>query len=282
MSIGFIGLGSIGLPMARRLLRLDEPVWLYDLAEAPLATLAAEGARVAPSPAELARQCRHIGLCVRDDRDVEQLLYGDDGLLDNAAAGSLIAVHSTVTVRNLLRWAEDARARGLSLIDAPITGGPQGAAEGTLCYLLGGDADVIERGRPVFATSAGKQIHAGPVGAGIALKLCNNLMTYAAFSAIDEAARLALAGGLSPDLLIEVGQSNGVVTPQMQAFFRNRAALDTAPDPEAARRAFAGFAALGRKDLAAALESARALDVALPVTERVWEGIEGVMAGKMA
>src|SRR3546814_12989133 len=95
-----------------------------------------------------------------------------------------------------------------------------------------------------------KIIHAGPTGCGIALKLCNNLMTYAAFAAIDEGVRLAKAGGLDPTLMIDVGRANGVVTPQMEAFFGNREQL-AAAGVDTLRKAFAPFAALGRKDLAA-------------------------------
>jgi 3-hydroxyisobutyrate dehydrogenase-like beta-hydroxyacid dehydrogenase len=280
VSVGFIGLGSIGKPMARQLLKLDEPVWVYDIAEAPLAELAGVGARRAASPGELARECRVIGVCVRDNNDVEQSLYGDAGLLANAAVDTVIAIHSTVTVKGLRRWAHDAQTRGLHLIDAPITGGQAGAEAGTLCYMLGGDAAILDRCEPVFATSGGKQIRAGAVGAGIALKLCNNLMTYSAFAAIDEGARLANAIGLSVDMLIEVGKSNGVVTPQMIAFLRNRQRVLSAWDADGAGKAFTAFAALGRKDLAAALESADQLGVKLPATERVYEIIERVMLGQ--
>src|SRR3546814_19735071 len=90
--------------------------------------------------------------------------------------------------------------------------------------MVGGETSIVERLRPVFDCWANKIIHAGPTGCGIALKLCNNLMTYAAFAAIDEGVRLAKAGGLDPTLLIDVGRANGVVTPQMAAFFGNRSA----------------------------------------------------------
>ena len=118
----------------------------------------------------------------------------------------------------------------------------------------------------------------GAVGSGLAAKLCNNLMSYAAFAAIDEGVRLAKAGGLDPQLLIEVGRANGVVTPQMEAFLGNRDKL-AAAGAETMRRAFGPFAALGRKDLAAALASARALGVELPATARLHDLIEAVFLG---
>jgi 3-hydroxyisobutyrate dehydrogenase-like beta-hydroxyacid dehydrogenase len=273
MSIGFIGLGNIGKPMARRLLALSEPVWVYDLAPAPLAELKALGARAAATPAEMARECRVIGLCVRDDRDVDALLQGTEGLLAQAQAGTVIAIHSTVTQASVLRWAQQGRARSVDVIDAPITGGASGAEAGTLCYMIGGDAEIVERCRPVFATSGSKIIHAGALGAGIALKLCNNLMTYAAYAAIDEALALARAGGLADGQLIEVGRANGVVTPQMEAFVGNREKF-VAQGDEALQRYFGPFAALARKDLAAALASAKSLDLELPLAVRIQERIE--------
>jgi 3-hydroxyisobutyrate dehydrogenase len=272
MNVGFIGLGNIGKPMARRLLQLGGTVTLYDVNPVPLKELEAAGAKVAESPAQLAKASEVIGLCVRDDADVESLLRGSGGLLANAARGSVIAIHSTVTQKALLGWAQDAAEVGLHLIDAPITGGAAGAEAGTLAYMVGGDTEVLERCRPVFATSGSKIIHAGPVGSGIALKLCNNLMTYAAFAAMSEAHALAKAGGLDPALLIEVGKANGVVTPQMEAFITGREKLLAAGQ----QAYFKPFAALGRKDLDAALASARALGLQLPMGEHLAGLIEDV------
>ena len=275
MSIGFIGLGNIGQPMAQQLLKLGEELWVYDVAESPVAQLAARGARPGARARELAANCRIISLCVRDEPDVERLLHGPDGLLAHMAADTIIAVHSTVTQAALLGWAAAARQRGVWLIDAPITGGAAGAQAAALTYMVGGPTEVIERCRPLFMTSGDKLIHAGTVGAGILLKLCNNLMTYAALTAVHEAEGLARAGGLDPALLIEVGHGNGVVTAQMEAFMSNRSKLSAAGG-QALQQAFAPFAALARKDLAAALASAAELHVKLPATERVAELIEKV------
>lgn len=267
MSIGFIGLGNIGKPMARQLLKLDEEVWVYDLAAAPLAELTALGAHPARDAGELAARCRMIGLCVRDAADVDALLHGG-GVLAAMAPDSIIAVHSTVAQAAVLEWVAQAHARSIHLLDAPITGGAAAAESATLTYMVGGDAAIVERCRPVFMSSGAKLIHAGPAGSGILLKLCNNLMTYAAFAAIHEADRLARAGGLDPALLAEVGRSNGVVTAQMEAFITNRGKLaDTGP--QALKNMFAPFAALAEKDLGAALASARELRLQLPATERV-------------
>lgn len=275
MSIGFIGLGNIGKPMARQLLKLGEDLWVHDVSAAPVADLAALGAHAGAGARELAARCRIIGLCVRDETEVGHLLHGADGLLALMGKDTVIVVHSTVSRSAVLGWAAAARARGLHLIDAPITGGAGGAEAATLTYMVGGEPDILQRCRPLFMTSAQKIIHAGPTGAGILLKLCNNLMTYAAFAAIDEADRLARGGGLDPAVLAEVGRSNGVVTAQMEAFMANRGRLAAAGKP-ALCQVFAPFAALASKDLAAALASARELQRPLPVTERVAEVIEQV------
>jgi len=275
MSIGFIGLGNIGKPMARQLLKLGEEVWVCDVAEAPVAELAALGARGSLRPRELAERCRIIGVCVRDAAEVDQLLQGPEGLLAHMGADATLAVHSTVAQAAVLRWVAQARQRGMHLIDAPVTGGAAGAEAATLTYMVGGEADIVERCRPLFMTSGQRLIHAGPAGSGILLKLCNNLMTYAAFAAIDEAERLARAGGLDPALLADVGRGNGVVTAQMEAFIANRAKLGAA-GPQLLQQVFAPFGALAVKDLAAALASARELRVQLPATERVADIIEKV------
>lgn len=264
MSIGFVGLGNLGAPMARQLLKLGEEVVVLDVAAGRVAELTALGAR-AGSVRELAESCRVIGLCVRDEPEVEGLLQE---LLAHTATNSVIAVHSTVTQAAILRWAHAAQEREVHLIDAPVTGGAAAAEAGTLTCMVGGAAHIVERCRPVFMSFATKLIDAGPVGSGILLKLCNNLMTYAAFTAVHEADRLARAGGLDPALVVEVGRSNGVVTAQMEAFLGNRAKLGAA-GPQVLQEMFAPFAALAQKDLAAALASAHALGLGLPGTESV-------------
>ena len=174
MSIGFIGLGNIGRPMARQLLKLGEELWVYDVAPAAVAELAASGARAGTGVRELAARCRIIGVCVRDEPEVTGVLCGDDGLLAHARPDAIIAVHSTVNQTAILEWAARARERSIHLLDAPITGGAAGAEAATLTYMVGGASELVERCRPLFLTSGQKIIHAGPVGTGILLKLCNN------------------------------------------------------------------------------------------------------------
>ena len=279
LPVGFIGLGNMGKPMARNLVCDTLEAWVYDVQQAPVDELVALGAH-AGSPAEIARHCRVIGLCVRDDRDVEALLYGEAGMLAQTARGSVIAVHSTVTQAGLLRWAADAAARGIDLIDAPVSRGKLGKEPHFLCYMVGGDAAVLERCRPVLETSAESIIHAGPLGAGIALKLCNNLITYLEFIAMSEALAIASRSGLSIDVLAEVGRGNGVINERMVAFAANRGKLQEQLGEAGFAAAFGPFGKLGEKDLDAALETARSLGLHLPATELARSTIHNVFMNR--
>ncbi|MEP4146568.1 MAG: NAD(P)-dependent oxidoreductase [Halioglobus sp.] len=279
-NVGYIGLGNIGKPTAKRLMTELFEVHVYDLHQPSVDELVKEGAVACGSVADLAVQCTHIGICVRDDEQVEALLYGEGGILANATAGAIIAVHSTVTQANLLRWAKDARHSGLYLLDAPITGGAHRAADGTLCYMVGGDQDMVDRCRPIFATSAEKIVHAGDLGAGIALKLCNNFIQYAEFVAMAEATRLAEAAGLSVDVLREVGLSNGVVNEQMHMFVSSRNNLARSCSDEQMVEFFGPVGALGQKDLQCALDTAGDHGVSLPTAEYLRERIVDVFLAR--
>lgn len=275
-NVGYIGLGNIGKPSALRLIGDTFTAHVYDVFAPAVEELVAAGAVGCASVAELASRCQHIGVCVRDDAQVEALLHGDDGIFAHAAKGTLIAIHSTVTQANLLRWAQEAAALGLDLIDAPITGGAHRAADGTLCYMVGGSVEQLEAGSPVFATSAEKIVHAGPIGSGIALKLCNNYMQYAEFVVMAESTRLAHACGLSADVLRAVGLSNGVVNEQMHMFVSGRNGMAKASTLEEMDPYFGGMGRLARKDLECAISTAAEKGVVMPTAEFIRDRIEAV------
>jgi 3-hydroxyisobutyrate dehydrogenase len=222
----------------------------------------------------------HIGICVRDDAQVESLLFGAEGILENAEAGTYVTVHSTVTQANLLRWSARAQEKSVRLIDAPITGGAHRAEAGTLCYMVGGDEADVQACTPIFDSSAEKIVHAGSLGCGIALKLCNNFIQYTEFVAMAEATRLAEACGLSVNVLRDVGLSNGVVNEQMQLFISGRNALVKSCSEEEMEQFFGAMGRLGRKDLDCALATALDKGVALPTAEYVRDRIENVFLAK--
>lgn len=279
-NIGFIGLGNIGKPMAKHLMKGPFNVYVYDVFEKPREELAKLGATAVSNPKEMFQLCDHIGLCVRDGKDVESLLYGADGILANAKAGTVVAIHSTVYRKEILKWFAEGKAKGIIIIDAPITGGAGGAEQGSLCYMVGADAATLEKCRPVLETSAGKIIHAGEVGIGIVLKLCNNLITYAQFTAVAEASKLAKSCGLSETVLREVGKSNGVINEQMHTFISGRNGCLASCTPEQMEQIFGPFAKLGEKDLDCALASAEEAGLQLRATELVRKMIADVYLGK--
>jgi 3-hydroxyisobutyrate dehydrogenase len=279
-NVGYIGLGNIGKPCAERLITEDFVAHVYDVYQPAVDELVEKGARACGSVAELSQACAHIGICVRDDQQVEELLYGEGGILANAARDTIVAIHSTVTQASLLKWAEEAAEQGIQLIDAPITGGAHRAADGTLCYMVGGDDAIVARCTPVFMTSAEKVVHAGELGSGIALKLCNNFMQYTEFVAMAEATRLAEACGLSVDVLREVGLSNGVVNEQMHMFVAGRNGMARSCSDEQMDEYFGAMGRLGQKDLQCALDTARDHSVSLPTAEYVRDRIVDVFLAR--
>ncbi|MDZ7781890.1 MAG: NAD(P)-dependent oxidoreductase [Halioglobus sp.] len=274
--VGFVGLGDIGRHMAAHLVCDAFDTHVFDLVQEAVDNLVEAGAIAAPSVADMARTCSYIGVCVNNADQVESVLYGDNGVFEHAREGTLIAVHSTVTQAILLKWAAEAQQRGLRLVDAPMTGGASRAQEGTLCYMLGGSAEDLAAVTPMLDTSAEKIVHAGPVGCGIALKLCNNFMQYTEFTILAEAARMADACGLSLEVIREVGLSNGVVSPQSYQFVSGRNGLAPACSDEQMVEIMGWAATLAVKDLDACLETAAEKGVQLPTAEFIRERIEGV------
>ncbi len=263
---GFIGLGSIGKPMARRLLAGGLETTVFDIDAAAVDELVAAGARPAGCAREVAAAADVVGVCVRDDADVRAVVFGPDGILAGAAPGLVIAIHSTILPRTVCEVGAAAAARGVGVIDACVTGGVAGAEQGQLTYMVGGDTAHLERCRPVFATGAEKIVHTGPLGTGAATKLCNNLMTYLGFLAAFEATLLARGGGLSQQALEEVTRANGNMTDQMRRFLvLHQAPAEQRHDP-GFQQMLLSITTLAEKDLAVTLAFAREHGIALPGT----------------
>jgi len=210
VKVGFIGLGSQGGPMARRIIEGGYPTTLWARRPATLELFADTPATLAESPAELAATSDLVCLCVVGDADIDEITGGEHGLLAAMKPGSVIAVHSTVHPNTCRELAEKAGALGVSVIDAPVSGGGPAAAEGRLLVMAGGDASVVERCRPVFETYADPVVHLGELGSGQTTKLLNNLLFTANLGAAATALSLASALGVDPDRLSEVvSQSSG-------------------------------------------------------------------------
>ena len=204
MRVGFIGLGSQGAPMARRIVEGGYPTTLWARRPEALEAFADTSAEIANTPAELAAASDLVCLCVVGDADIDELTCGADGLLAEMSPGSAIAVHSTVHPSTCTELAKKAAAQGVSVIDAPVSGGGGAAAEGRLLVMVGGDTDVVERCRPVFETYADPVVHLGDLGSGQTTKLINNLLFTAHLATAATALSLAKELGVEPDRLTEV------------------------------------------------------------------------------
>ena len=204
MHVGFIGLGSQGGPMAGRIVEAGFPTTLWARRAASLEPFADTPAKVAGSPAELAASSDLVCLCVVGDADIEEVTGGENGVLAGLKPGGVIAVHSTVHPKTCHELAKKASAQGVSVIDAPVSGGAPAVAERRLLVMVGGDADVVERCRPVFETYANPIVHLGDLGSGQTTKLLNNLLFTANLGTAAAALVLGEALGVSPDRLTDV------------------------------------------------------------------------------
>ena len=204
MHVGFIGLGSQGGPMAGRIIEAGFPTTLWARRPASLEPFADTAAKVAGTPAELAASSDLVCLCVVGDADVEEVAGGENGLLAGLKPGGVIAIHSTVHPNTCHELAKRAAAQGVSVIDAPVSGGAPAAAEGRLLVMIGGEADVVERCRPVFETYADPVVHLGDLGSGQTTKLLNNVLFTANLGTAAATLTLGKALGVLPDRLTDV------------------------------------------------------------------------------
>lgn len=205
--VGFIGLGNMGKPMAMNLARAGVDLTVYDLNPDAMRDVAALGAKMVGSTAEIGEKCDIVELVVINDRQVEEVISGrgqGDGLLAGMKAGGLIIIHSTISPTTCQRMAEICAERGIKVIDAAVSGAEERSIAGTLTLMVGGDAESFERARPIFSIVGEGVFHMGAVGMGQAMKLCNNLMTLATLNVVDEALSLARAAGIAEERMIEI------------------------------------------------------------------------------
>lgn len=260
--IGFIGLGTMGGGMVRNLLAKGHQVTVWNRTPERMAPFEAAGARSATSPADLAARCPLVLICVSDTPDVEEVVTSAGGLLAGLSSGSLVVDHSSISPRATRRLAEVVAARGAAWLDAPVSGGSEGAARGTLSIMVGGDAGQLERARAYLAAYGTTITHVGQVGAGQMAKIVNQILVVVTQQGVGEALLLAQAGGLDLDTAIEAVKG-GAAGSWMLA---NRG-------PQMARRDWRpGFTIdLQQKDLRLALEAGDELGVPLPAVALVFQ-----------
>ncbi|MCX5562426.1 NAD(P)-dependent oxidoreductase [Streptomyces sp. NBC_00038] len=201
MRVGFIGLGSQGAPMARRIIDAGFETTLWARRPATLLPFADTAAKCASSAADLASVSDLVCVCVVDDADVEEVITGSSGVLTGLRRGGVIAVHSTVHPDTCRRLADRARARGVTLIDAPVSGGGPAAAEGRLLVMAGGEQGTVAFCRPVFATYGDPVVHMGPLGTGQLAKLLNNVLFTANLATAADTLALGRDLGVDPAAL---------------------------------------------------------------------------------
>lgn len=250
--VGFIGLGSQGAPIARRIAGAGYPLTLWARRAATLEPFEGTGAKTAGSPAELASESDHIGICVTGDADVTEVLDGTDGVLAGVSPGTRIAIHSTVHPDTCQQLAPLAADRGASLIDAPVSGGAPAASAGKLLVMVGGDPDVVEAAMPVLSTFGDPVVHLGPLGAGQVTKLLNNTVFTAHLAVASSLFALGKSLSIDPARLGEVLSHGSGRSFAMETIARAGGTLDQ----------IAGHAGpLLRKDVALTADVARAAGI---------------------
>lgn len=213
LTVGFIGLGNQGSPIARRIVNAGFPLTIWARRPASLKSFADTPAVLASSAAALAGECDVIGICVVNDDDVRQVLL-EQGVLEAARPGTVITIHSTLLPQTVIDLDRLARACGVHLLDAPVSGGSRGAEQGTMAIMVGGEEAALDRARPVFETFSAKIAHLGAVGCGQMMKLLNNNLAYAnlvmGINALELAAKLGMDREITSDVIrASSGNSGG-------------------------------------------------------------------------
>lgn len=195
-TVGFVGLGEMGLPMARNLAARGFEVRGYDIRPEPLAAMRDSGGSVVPSPAAAAAGVDAVVIMVRTAAQAEEVVLGAGGVLERMRPGSMLIVMSTVGVACMRRLGAAARAKGAAFLDAPVSGGRARAEDGTLTIIIGAAAPDLARARPVLEAMGSRLAHVGEVGAGTAVKMANQVLLSASLLAAQEMAALTGAAGV--------------------------------------------------------------------------------------
>jgi len=267
--IGFIGLGLMGAPMARNLMRAGYALTVHNRSQAIVDTLAAEGATPAASPKKVAQASDVLITCVPDSPDVELVALGADGIIEGARPGLIYIDMSTISPPVTRRIAARLKEVGVAMLDAPVSGGDVGAQKGTLSIMVGGAEETFQACLPIFEVM-GKQItYIGEIGAGQTAKACNQIVVAATMAAMGEALVLAAKSGVDPARVVDAIKSGAARCWALEV----RA-------PQILRRDLkAGFKAyMQYKDLNIVLDTGRAEQVALPVTAATRELYTAMMA----
>lgn len=262
MTVGFIGLGAMGFPMAQRVVQAGfQTVTAFHKRREAADALASLGAKVVSSPAEVARRADVIITIVPADAQLEETVFGPNGLLSGFSAGKVLIEMTTATSMSLLKVEQAIKAAGGQVLDAPVSGGTSGAAAGTLTIMVGGDPELLEKCRPLLRTMGSKIVHVGATGQGKVIKTINQMMAAVHLLAIGEAFALGIRCGADPNTMYDVIKDSSGYSRMMDLRLPNFL-LAGSFEP--------GFKLdLMKKDVDLAIESAKTLGVPLQLTTTV-------------
>lgn len=259
MRLGFIGVGNMGGPMAGHVIGAGHDVGVYDLRSESVDPLVEAGGRRASSPADAADGAEAVLLSLPKPSDVEEVVAGEGGLFDALGSGTAILDLTTSSPTVSRSLAEQGTERGISFLDAPISGGVYGARKGTLAVMVGGPEDVFETYRPVLETFGAKVVRCGDVGAGNVVKVVNNMLAFVNMMGVTEALLLGAKAGVDPVVLREAVQASSgasfVWDSGTRAILRDRLAPSFTNT-------------LACKDIGIAVDLAHELDVPVPMGEK--------------
>ena len=254
--IGFVGLGTMGTPMVKNLLKADFELIVSGRSPAKVANLVALGAKPASSPSDVARRCEVLITMLPADHAVRDVVTGPDGIAGAGAPGLIVIDSSTISPATSKSMAEELAQHQIDMLDAPVTGSEPQAVEGSLTFIVGGKSEIYERCRPLFAAMGKSSFYMGSHGAGSYTKLSNNTISAITLVAFVEGIVLASKAGINPELFIEVISQGGARSGQIA----NKG-------PKILNRDFhANFSiALMYKDLGLAGEIAKEMNLPMPV-----------------
>jgi 2-hydroxy-3-oxopropionate reductase len=270
-TIGFIGLGIMGRPMALNLIKAGYKLVVTSRSQGPIDALAAAGAKAVKTPADVAREADVVITMVPDTPDVEKVISGQNGVLEGLRRGAIVIDMSTISPDVTRKLAEAIAAKGGAMLDCPVSGGEIGAKNATLTIMAGGDENVFERARPILSCMGKPEsvTYIGPSGSGQVTKLCNQICIAANVAGVAEAYALAKANGLEPSR-VRQALLGGFAGSKVLEFHGNRMITgDYKPG---------FFVRLFQKDLRLAVEANMATGVTMPVTSVVTQFVNAYVA----
>lgn len=264
--LGFIGLGQVGTPMARRLLGWPGDFVVCDVNHRATTPFSRHGARVRATPAEVAERTRIISIMVGNDDQVSEVITGHASILETARPGTIVAIHTAVSPETPIRLARIAAHKDVILLDAPVIGGVIGAMSGELAMMIGGPVDAVDAVRDAFSNMASLMVRTGPVGTGTYARLARSLITYASFVAVGEATELAARGGVDLKALGDAVRHSEKLTGGPGAILLRRDGGPLSVDDDL-RVPFERTRRMGERELAAVRELAERMGLDLPLAD---------------